>query len=286
MKITASTEIYGVMGNPIRHSLSPILQNGWLEEAGYNAVYLAFEPKMEQFTGALNGLALSQIKGLNVTAPFKNTAAELAVTKTEDVAIIGAANTLRLSPIGYDAHNTDGKGLALDLDNRAENWREQTKIITILGAGGAAKGILSALIAAGAKEIRFVGRDDAKCREIVELAKSLAKSEAIIIHSYGWEKMAQAIADADLIINATPIGQSHDNSLSLDFGKTAAKAIIYDMTYAQKESDLLKSAKAQNRMALNGIGMLVGQGAYAFEIWFGQLPDFTKGFERLINMDR
>lgn len=286
MIITASTEIYGVMGNPIRHSLSPILQNGWLEEGGYNAVYLAFEPKVEEFEGALNGLVLSQIKGLNITAPFKSIAAKQATTKTDEVATIGAANTLKLSSNGYEAFNTDGKGLVLDLDRRAEHWREQTNIVTILGVGGAAKGILSALISAGKKEIRFVGRDAAKCCEIVELAKSLPNSSTILIHSFSWEKMAQAIEGANLVINATPIGLSLDKSLNLDLGKTAPKAIIYDMTYAQNESEFIRSAKEQNRLALNGLGMLVGQGAYAFEIWFGHLPDFNKGFARLSALDR
>lgn len=286
MKIDASTEIYGVLGNPIRHSLSPILQNGWIEESGYNAVYLAFEPKPEVFTSALAGLAHAQIKGLNVTAPFKSEAAKMAIKKTIEVEQIGAANTLKLCENGYEAANTDGKGLVLDLDNRAAHWRENAEIVTILGVGGAAKGILAALLSAGVKEIRLVGRDGFKSAETARIAKALPNSENTIIQRYSWEEMAIAVVDAGLLINATPIGLDSGNSLNWNLEYTRQNAIIYDMTYAQKESEFLKLAKAQNRLALNGLGMLVGQGAFAFEIWFGHLPDFKQGLHRLMKLER
>jgi len=286
MKITASTEIFGVVGNPIRHSLSPILQNGWLKEAGYNAVYLAFEPKSEDITGAINGLYMAQIKGLNITAPFKTDAAAIAINKSPEVKQIGAANTLKQGKNGFDAYNTDGIGLVLDLDVRAAGWREKTNIITILGVGGAAKGVLHALLASGVKEIRLVGRDAARTNNIVELAKSIQNSNGTSIVGYLWNEIAAAINGATLIINATPIGLKSGDSLKLDLKGAHTQAVVYDMTYAQTESDFLKSATAQNRRALNGLGMLVGQGAYAFHTWFGQMPDFNKGLDRLSKLDR
>ena len=284
MKIKASTEIYGVIGNPVRHSLSPILHNAWIEECGFDAAYLAFEPKPEDFPLSLKGLAASGIKGLNITAPFKHEAARLATQKTQDVAIMAAANTLKI--IGEEIHatNTDGNGLVLHLDEKFKIWRTQTNIVTILGVGGAASGILDALLKTGIKEIRFVGRQIDKCENILALATQLENTANVDIHYFLWEEIQHAIEDADLIINATTIGLKGNGSLVMDFTKTAKNALVYDMVYYPNETDFLKTAKLQNRNCLNGLGMLVGQAAFAFENWFGTRPNFAHGLKRLMEL--
>lgn len=284
MKIKASTEIYGLIGNPARHSLSPILHNAWIEECGFDAAYLVFEPKTEDFPLSLKGLAASGIKGLNITAPFKHEAARLSTHKTQDVAIMGAANTLKF--IGHEIHaaNTDGNGLILHLDEKSHNWRLHTNIVTILGVGGAACGILEALLKAGIKEIRFVGRQIDKCENILALAKQLENSANVDIHYYLWEEIDHAINDADLIINATTIGLKGNGSLYMDFARASKNALVYDMVYYPVETDFLKAAKLQKLNCLNGLGMLVGQAALAFETWFGTRPNFAHGLKRLMEL--
>lgn len=279
-KITASTEIYGIFGYPARHSMSPIIQNGWIEDFGFNAVYIGLETEPNNFATAVNGLQKIGLKGANITSPFKEDIAKLARFPSDEVSIIGAANTIKAIDEDFASFNTDGAGMVYDINHNFNGFREKTKIITVIGAGGAARGVIKALSFSGVCEIRFVGRTLTKCQELVRIGNLLNQSGPKL-SAYSWEEMDKALLNSDLIINATTIGLKNVGSLVLDLSTTSKDAIIYDMVYFPQETDFVKSAKEQNRAAINGMGMLVGQGVLAFEIWFGQKPDFEKGLSRL-----
>lgn len=158
-------DIYGVFGNPISQSLSPVLQNAWIKQHGFNAEYRRFEPKIDEFEQDIEALFKDQLKGCNITAPFKNRAAQICVIKSDDVAIMGAANTIKLMDNGdLNAKNTDGMGLVLDLDNRANGWRQYCNTINIIGAGGAAAGVLPALLKTQVKTINIIARNHEKAK--------------------------------------------------------------------------------------------------------------------------
>jgi shikimate dehydrogenase len=282
MKIKASTELYGIFGNPARHSKSPILQNSWIEQCGFNAAYLAFEPKIEDFNKSFEGLCYAGLKGCNITAPFKEIAAKICEKVTPDIRIMGAVNTIKIGE-QINGFNTDGHGLILDLDIRAKHWRENNSKIAIIGTGGAAKGVVDAFLQNGIKQINFIGRSQNKLDEIINSSNLLPNAKNIEFIGHAFSNVENAIDDCGLIINATTIGLKDNGELFFDLSKSLKDSIVYDMVYFPKTTKFIKSAIEQNRFALNGIGMLVGQGALAFEKWFSIRPDFEFGLKSIQN---
>lgn len=283
VKINAKTELYGVFGNPVRHSKSPILHNGWIDDFGINAVYLAFEPDLEDFEACFNGLVKSGLKGANFTTPFKEKAANLANFKTPIVENIGAANTLKICDGEIYASISDGAGLLLDLDIRAKAHLENTKIVSVLGAGGAAKALVCELLLNDFAQINIIGRNQKKIAQFIsEISKSFDISRLNPCH---WDDMTNAIADSQLIINATSLGLAGNGDIDCDFSKCQTDALVYDMIYYPNETKFLENARQTGLKTLNGIGMLVAQAAISFETWFGVKPDFILGLERVLNND-
>ncbi len=277
MKITGSTELYAVLGSPVRHSMSPVLQNAWIQEHGFKALYVALPVVPDNFEVALQGLASSDVCGLNITTPFKERAAKAALRQSDRVRLVGAANCLTLDRTGrgYDANNTDGDGLIADLDARASDWRELDGAIVVLGAGGAARSILAALSAHSQKPIRVINRDQERAQQIADQLNP----EQIQVSS--WQYLPQFLTGASLVINATSQGLNNQSPFSPDFSPTLPDAIIYDTIYSPRMTAYLESAKSSNRRHFDGLGMLAGQGALAFHYWFGVLPDIEGGLKTL-----
>lgn len=280
--ISQSTEIYGVFGNPISQSLSPILQSYWIKQHGFNASYQRFEPKLDEFEKDIMALFKGQLRGCNITSPFKNEAALISHIKSKDVAIMGAANTLQfVDGDRIKAKNTDGPGLVLDLDKRVDGWRDFGKTINIIGAGGAAAGILPALIETPVQKINIIARNKEKALELIKKINQIEGAEKIEFSSLPWQYLDNIGSDADLIINATTIGLKGNGALELDLSNTPDHAIIYDMVYSPQRTKLIECAENQKRKAVSGLGMLVGQAVFAFETWFGVAPDFSHGLNLL-----
>lgn len=277
MKISGSTELYAVLGNPVRHSMSPVLQNAWIQAHGFNALYVALPVELADFEAALQGLAASDVCGLNITTPFKERAAQAALRQSDRVKLVGAANCLSLDRAGrgYDANNTDGDGLVVDLDARASDWRDSPGHIVVLGAGGAARSILAALSAHSQTAICVINRDQDRAQKI---ANDLNPQQ---IHVGTWQDLPQHLAGAGLVINATSQGLNNQSPFSPDFSPTRSEAIIYDTIYSPRMTAYLESAKAAKRRYFDGLGMLAGQGALAFQHWFGVLPDVKDGLRTL-----
>lgn len=277
MRVTGSTELYAVLGNPVRHSMSPVLQNSWINAHGFNAIYVALPIEVEQFEVALQGLAASDVCGLNITTPFKERAAAAALRQSDRVKLVGAANCLSLdrSGRGYDANNTDGDGLLVDLNTRAADWRDMDGSIVVLGAGGAARSILAALSDHSQKPVRIINRDQNRGQQIA----NLLNSEQIQVGT--WQDLPEHLLGASLVINATSQGLNNQSPFSPDFSPTHPDAIIYDTIYSPRMTAYLESAKAHKRRYLNGLGMLAGQGALAFQRWFGVMPDVASGLKAL-----
>ena len=277
MRITGSTELYAVLGHPVRHSMSPVLQNAWIQEHGLNALYVALPVEPDYFETALHGLAASEVCGLNITTPFKERAAAAALRQSDRVKLVGAANCLRLDRAGrgYDANNTDGEGLVADLDARATDWRSLDGHIVVLGAGGAARSILAALSAHSHKHIHVINRDQERAQQI---ANHLNPHQ---IQIGNWQDLPHHLSEAGLVINATSQGLNNQSPFSPDFSPTLPDAIIYDTIYSPRMTAYLEAAKASKRRHFDGLGMLAGQGALAFQYWFGILPDMDAGLKTL-----
>lgn len=283
VRINASTELYGVFGNPVRHSKSPILHNGWINDFGINAVYLAFEPKIEDFETCFLGLVKAGLKGANFTTPFKEKAALVATEKNDIVMNINAANTIKIDEKGIYASIGDGEGLLLDLEIRAKDKLQKTKTVSVLGAGGAAKAVVCELLRRDFENINIIARNPKKIDQFISEISALFDTSRV--QGIEWDNMANTIENSQLIINATSLGLAGNGEIDFDFSKSSKDALVYDMIYYPKETKFLENARLSGLMTLNGIGMLVGQAAISFETWFGIKPDFRLGLERILNND-
>ena len=275
MRITASTPLFALLGNPTRQSLSPILHNGWIEEHGFDGAYVALCSPVEQFETALSGLFQAGLQGANITSPFKERAAVQATQLTASAFACQSVNCLTPSADGLIGDSTDGRGLLADLDARAKHWRQMSGHIVILGAGGAARDLLHALYQAGFTKIDVVNRNFERAKTMIENLNTES------VRARTWTDMADSLSGASLIINASKAGFGGLDDFAPDFSKTLPDALVYDMVYAPQQTLFLSTAQANKRMTLGGLGMLVGQGALAFENWFGVRPDLLTGLSRL-----
>ncbi|MEN9855290.1 MAG: hypothetical protein RLZZ157_416 [Pseudomonadota bacterium] len=275
MKVSGATQVFALLGQPVSQSLSPALQNGWIKAHGLDAIYVALPVATEGFDAALQGLWAAGLQGGNVTSPFKEVAAAHVHKGSATATAIGSVNCLRRSAQGFEGESTDGAGLIADLDARAAGWRCLSGPVTILGAGGAARAILTALVQAGKTQVRIINRNQARAQACAALVPEAN------VTCHGWEDQQEALAGAALVVHTTRAGLNGVAPLTLDLATTQPDCLVYETIYAPRETPLLQSARAQGRRGLDGLGMLVGQGALAFEYWFGTRPDFMAGLQAL-----
>ncbi len=247
-------EIYGVIGYPIKHSLSPAMHNAAFKHLNYDAIYLAFEVREEKLKNALIGAEALGIRGLNVTIPHKEKVINY-FDQSKEVEEIGAANTVDF--IRSKCYNTDVYGILKALEN--SGVKAKGLKILIVGAGGAARAAIYAL-----KENRIYIINRTKERGI-KLAKEFG-CEFVDFENIRNYKF-------DLIINATPVGmKGFPDKIPIPDELLKNKPVIFDMVYNPVETKLLRIAKQRGCITVSGVDMLVFQGAKSFEIWTGLKP--------------
>jgi shikimate dehydrogenase len=256
-------KIYGVIGDPVAHSLSPVMHNAAFEELGMDAVYLAFRVAKDGLGDAIRGAKSLGISGLNVTIPLKEQA-RFFVDAEEVAKQIGAINTIDFSsgrPVGY---NTDGIGALRVLKEAAGEIKG--KYVLIFGAGGAAKAISFYLDAEGAR-VTVANRTKERA---VQLASKLSNADAIGLDA----ELKERIKDADVLINATSVGMHpHENATLVTADMMHPDLVVFDIVYNPMETRLLKEAtRAGVKKIINGVKMLVYQGAASFQIWTHEEP--------------
>lgn len=276
MTITGKTKVIALFGNPVSHSLSPQMHNAWIADHGLDAVYVALALAERDPEGALRALRDIDVLGANVTVPFKEAAARAASFHTSEVILLGVANTLSRGSTGLSASNTDSDGFLAALDESQPEWRHEIQNALIVGAGGAARAVLWALAKAEVPSIRIINRTEERARETAALLPNIPWS--------GMDALAEEISRADLVINTSTLGMKGKADLDwpLQCAKTAA--IVVDIVYAPLETNLLKSARVRGLRTVDGLGMLIHQGALAFETWFDIRPDTKKARERLVRI--
>jgi shikimate dehydrogenase len=265
-RITSSTRVAGVIGRPVRHSLSPLLQNAWIEAAGLDAVYVALSPSEDWLAPFINGCRNGMIAGLNVTLPFKEQALEMADSASERAWRAGAANLLLFGDDDQiTADNTDGLGLMAAFAAQAPALSVAGQAVTVLGAGGAARGAAAALIGAGAETVRLVNRTRQR-------AEQIRASLGDRIQVFGWDQLPAAFDGAAALINSTSLGLEGGEPLTLSLDGLPAGAVVMDMVYRPLKTPLLAAAEATGRPIVDGLEMLIGQARPSFEALFGQPP--------------
>jgi len=265
----------GVIGDPIAHSRSPRIHGHWLARYGLLGHYVPLQVGAPDLAAVLAAMPRMGFVGANVTLPHKVAALALASRTTDRARRIGAANTLTFLPEGgFEADNTDGEGFLRNLRQTAPGWRPDAGPALVLGAGGAARAVLAALIDAGTPEIRLANRT-------AEGAAALAAAFGPAVRPCGWEERATALAGAATLVNATSLGMTGKPPLDMPLDALAPGALVTDLVYAPLETPLLASARARGAAVVDGLGMLLHQAAPGFERWFGRAPEVDAELRRI-----
>lgn len=260
---------YAVVGNPIEHSRSPAIHQAFARQCGIQLEYERLLAPLDGFSQAIARFFQDGGRGLNVTVPFKEQAFQLARNALSRRAeLAGAVNTLWMEHGRLHGCNTDGVGLLADL--RRLGYDPAGRRVLLVGAGGAARGVLLPLLEAGSAQLRIVNRGE-------ERATRLRDEIAQQLPAFSERLSAGALAHAggawDIVVNATSGGLS-GQAPALPDGLYADGALAYDMVYASQPTPFMRQARgAGARTCADGLGMLVGQAAASFEIWHGVLPD-------------
>ena len=259
--LSGRAALAGVVGDPVAHSLSPRLMAHWIDAAGLDAAYLPFAVAPDGFEIFVRGLARSQLAGLNVTLPHKEAALALADRVSPVARAIGAANLLTFTADGIRADNTDAAGFLAALEPTKIEYTQASALV--LGAGGAARALIHALVTSGVSQLTLANRT----RERAEaLAAELAPKAAVV----DWETRDAALPEADLVVNATALGLKGASELAMDWSRASAGTVVFDSVYTPLETGFLAGARAAGLTCIDGLDMLIGQARPSFRAFFGQ----------------
>lgn len=266
MSLSGKTRVAGVVGQPIAHSMSPVLHNAWIAAAGLDAVYVPFAIANGRFAAFVDGLRGGSVSGLNVTLPFKGEALAAADEATARATAAQAANVLVFRPDGSVlADNTDGLGLLRAFAEQAEGFDPKAGAVTILGAGGGARGAAAAFAEAGCPDIRIVNRTKGK-------AQAIADSLGGAISAYGLDEAPAAFRGIQALVNATSAGIADGATLDVPLAATPDACVVMDMVYKPLKTPFLAAAEAIGRPTVDGLAMLIGQAVPSFEAFYGETP--------------
>lgn len=268
--LSGASKVFGIIGHPVRHSLSPAMQNAAMQEGGLDGVYVPFDVEPEKLGEAVAGLRALGVRGVNVTIPHKTCIIPYLDGLDESAAAAGAVNTVNNEDGRLIGYNTDGDGLARSLAEECAFIPEQ-KTIVIIGAGGAARGAVAAMCRAGAKRIIVANRSQDRAASLVAAMGERYPNVALMVREYG-EQVTASLHEADLVVNTTSLGMNNEVIAGLDLGALPLTCVVYDMVYAPPVTPLLQEARRLGLRHANGLGMLAAQGELAFHIWTGNMP--------------
>lgn len=264
--ITGKTGIFGIFGTPVAHTLSPIMHNAAFEALGLPCRYLPFQVYPENLKKAVEGIIPLGIRGVNVTIPHKETVISFLDSVDSEAQKIGAVNTIVAVSNRLIGHNTDGRGFLASLFEMDVD--PSGKRVILLGAGGAARGVAIALAAAGISEIILIARTSSRGKELADRLASLSSRLKILVLGTDLEREPLFNQDRPtLLINATPLGMKEDDPLPFPSSLLNPSWVVADLIYRPYETPLLSAAKKVGAKTVPGLGMLLHQGALAFELW-------------------
>lgn len=273
-----------VIGHPIAHSRSPLIHGHWLRELGIAGSYSRIDVPPGELESFLSRLARDGYAGGNVTVPHKETVfAHLAANGHELTGTarrLGAVNTLSLLPDGrLRGHNTDGAGWAASLDETVgPGWEGSVGDAVVIGAGGAARAIVGALLDRGIGRVAVANRTAAKAEGIRDFAP-----DRIAVTSL--DEVAGRLSRAGLLVNTTTLGMKGQPALAIDLSRLPGHAIVADIVYVPAETPLLAAARERGLRRVGGLGMLLHQAVPGFELWFGRRPKVDAALRAVIEAD-
>ena len=259
-----------IVGWPVEHSRSPALHGFWLRQHGIDGHYgrLPVEPKPEALEALVAFLRRTpNARGCNLTLPHKIDIMPLLDRIHPDAGRIGAVNTVVKQPDGsLEGRNSDAFGFLAALKEGAPGWRAEAGPVVVLGAGGAARAVISALVDAGVPELRLLNRTQ---ETAIDLGMIFTPEDGRQIVIERWEERSRVLAGATLLVNTTSLGMKGAPPLDLDLAALQKTAAVDDIVYVPLETPLLAAARARGHRCVDGLGMLLHQGRMGFEAWFG-----------------
>jgi len=266
--ITSKTSFIALIGNPVSHSLSPIMQNAALQYLGLDLIYIAIPCNNQDLELVLNSFKKVNCKGLNITIPFKEKVFDLCSEISPIAYKLKAINTLKLnSEKEWSATNTDVDGFVYPL--KSLNLKNKQSLV--LGSGGAARSVIQGLINLNFSTISVVSRNKTKLEELIKNFENQIEIKGLLNNDY---QIQNSIEEADLIVNTTPVGTKTAASEMniLPYGETFwrslnSKTIVYDLIYNPGQTPLLKFCDKKGCMTINGLQMLIAQGAKSLSFW-------------------
>lgn len=264
-----------VIGWPIEHSRSPLIHGYWLKKYGINGSYDKQAVRPEEFEQFVRGLEARGYAGANVTVPHKEAAFRVADELDDAARAAGAVNTLWLDSGRIYGTNTDTYGFLANLDERAPGWDSASGCAAVLGAGGAARGVVKGLIDRGYGEIRLANRTRARAGDIAARFGSR-------VRVFDWRQRSVMLTGCTLLVNTSTLGMQGAPPLEINLGALAPHAIVNDIVYVPLETSLLAQARKLGHRPVDGLGMLLHQAVPGFERWFGVRPEVTAELRALI----
>lgn len=265
-----------LIGWPAAHSRSPLIHRYWLRTLGIEGGYVIEAVPPEEFKDFVLRLSLRGFVGANVTIPHKEQA--LALSKPDARAqAVGAANTLFYANGELCSTNTDVEGFIANLDASAPGWDKAEEAL-VLGSGGSARAVVFGLIERGIKTVHLANRTMAR-------AQALADQFGTRVHPVTWDKVAELLPRAGLLVNTTSLGMHGQPRLEIDVALLPATSVVADLVYVPLQTELLAAAKARGLKTADGLGMLLHQAVRGFELWFGRRPQVTPELRALVEAD-
>jgi shikimate dehydrogenase len=273
--MTTRIPIAGVIGAPIRHSRSPALHTHWLRQNGIRGHYVPLEVSQNDLSLVLRTLPKMGFVGINVTIPHKEAVLALADVVTDRAALIGAANTISFRDGKVFADNTDGYGFVANLKQGAPGWDPKSGPAAVLGAGGASRAVVHSLIELGVVDIRLSNRSAPR-------AEALRKEFGPKITVYDWVQAGNMFEGAATVVNTTSLGMEGKAEFRVPLDGLEPGAVVGDLVYTPLETQFLRQAREMGCQVVDGLGMLLHQGAPGFERWFGVAPVIDDAARRVV----
>ena len=258
--------LVGVIGNPVRHSKSPIIHGYWLQHHDVNGYYIPLEVTRNNFAEVISTLPKMGFRGVNVTIPHKEDALRHHDHITDQAVLIGAVNTLTFGPDSkVYADNTDGYGFLRNLRDRVPDWRADVGPALVLGAGGAARAAIFALVSEGAPAVHIVNRS----RDRAEALRRVFGNRVAVEKN---SEIPDLLKEVSIVVNATSLGMKGMPRLSFPYNALRPGTVVTDLVYTPLETELLQQATARGCKIADGLGMLLHQAAASFDAWYGIKP--------------
>jgi shikimate dehydrogenase len=267
--LSGHTLPFAVLGHPIGHTLSPVMHNAAFQSLGMDALYMAFDVAPETLLTVLASMKIMGFQGVNLTVPLKETAFKGLSNLAPSASMLGAVNTIEFTATGLRGHNTDGKGF-LTAVKEAFDFSVTGRTLFVMGCGGAGRAVAITAASEGASKLILADIDEARCRAVSRDIAILSPSVKVEWAGATATDWANRTPEADLIIQASPVGMKPEDVCPLPSSAFRAGQFAFDLVYNRPVTCFTQAAASGGARTSNGLGMLLHQGAEAFTIWTGK----------------